>query len=68
MSGDVKRRKLRLGAWVFGVLVGLEFVEYWVGTTLKHALIPLVVLVVVAAWPIVQYYMHVEQLPRGGGA
>ncbi len=68
MSEDVKRRKLRLGAQVFAVLVALEIVEYLVGTTVDGALVPLAVLALVAAWPIVRYYMHIEQLRRGGGA
>ncbi|HXF71063.1 MAG TPA: hypothetical protein VNO79_00445 [Actinomycetota bacterium] len=48
------------------MLLALEVVEYLVGTTLEHALVPLILLALVAAWPIVRYYMHVDQLRPGG--
>lgn len=66
MEGERLRRRMRLGARVFAVLVILEVVEYTVGTTLEHALIPLVFLALAASWPILRYFMHVEQLRRGG--
>ena len=55
--------KLRLGLVVFGILMVIEIVEYVVGTTLHSgAWRILAPLAVVGAWPIVRYYMHINQL------
>lgn len=66
MEGPDRAAKMRLGWVVFVVLVVLEVAEYFVGTGMKTgSLVPLVVLAVAAGWPIVRYYMHVQQLRRG---
>ena len=55
--------KLRLGLVVFGILMVIEIVEYVVGTSMKsRAWLILAPLAVVGAWPIVLYFMHINQL------
>ncbi len=61
-----RSRKMRLGGWVLGWLVVIEVVEYVVGVTLRHALIPLVILAIPPTWLILRYFMHIDQL-RGRG-
>jgi hypothetical protein len=56
-------RRLRLGSIVFGVLVALEVTEYAVGVTMGSGAWPyLAMLAVIAAWPIVHYFMHITHL------
>lgn len=55
-----------LGAQVFGGLVALDVLEYWIGIALRRgALIPLIVVGMAQAWLIARYYMHIRQLRRG---
>lgn len=57
-------RRMRLGLWVFAWLVALEFVEYAVGVTLEHNLIPLMVLTIPGSWPLLRYNMRIDRLRR----
>ncbi len=57
--------KLRFGFIVFGILVAIEVVEYALGTMLKSGAWPyLLLLAMLGAWPIVQFFMHIRQLWR----
>lgn len=59
------RAKLRLGFFVFGSLIVLEIIEYAVGVSMKRGAWPyLAVMAVVAAWPILYYFMHISHLWR----
>lgn len=59
-------RKLRLGLWVFVGLFVIDVLEAAVGIGLRRgALIPLVVLMFPAAWLILRYFMHIDQLRAG---
>ncbi|MBI4289168.1 MAG: cytochrome C oxidase subunit IV family protein [Chloroflexi bacterium] len=63
-KGDLQR-KLRLGYVVFGVLMVIEIVEYVVGTGLRSGNWPyLGILAIVGAWPILRYFMHIQQLRK----
>lgn len=56
---------MRVGFIVFGVLMGIEIVEYVLGVNVQGGAWPyLAVLALVGAWPIVRYFMHIEQLWR----
>lgn len=55
-------RRMRLGLWVFAWLVALELVEYAVGVTLEHNLIPLMVLTIPGSWPLLRYNMRIDRL------
>jgi len=55
--------KTRLGIIVFVVLMVLEIIEYVIGVQFKRGNWPvLAILAIIAAWPIVWYFMHVHQL------
>lgn len=57
------RGKLRLGYIVFGILIVIEVTEYLVGTTMRSGAWPyLAILALVGAWPILYYFMHINQL------
>jgi hypothetical protein len=59
------KAKMRLGFIVFGVMLTLEVTEYTVGVTMKSGAWPfLAILAVMAAWPIVNYFMHITHLWR----
>lgn len=63
MSRNALSQKMRLGLIVFGVLIILEIVEYFVGVRMhKGARWPLAFLAVIAALPILWSFMHVKQL------
>ncbi len=65
MARPSLQAKMRLGLWVFAALMFLEIIEYVVGLGLKRgAWLILAPLAVVAAWPIVYYFMHIRQLWR----
>ncbi len=60
------RGKLRLGFIVIGFLFIMEVTEYLVGTNMQGGAWPfLAVLVIIASWPILYYFMHITQLRRG---
>jgi hypothetical protein len=45
--------------------MALEVSEYVLGVTMKSGALPfLAILAVIAAWPIVHYFMHITQLWR----
>ncbi len=57
--------KLRLGFYVFGVLMVIELIEFVIGTRVKNGAWPFLgVLAVIGAWPILRYFMHLPQLWR----
>jgi hypothetical protein len=56
---------MRLGLVVFGVLMAIEILEYVLGVNMRGGAWPyLALLALVGAWPIVRYFMHIEQLWR----
>ena len=65
MNRTVPGPKMRLGLYVFGVLMVVEVVEYLVGTGIKKGAWPyLAALALIGAWPILYYFMHVTGLWR----
>ena len=59
------RVKLRLGFMVFGALMVIEIVEYVLGTMMKTGNWPyLGLLALIGAWPILKYFMHIQELRR----
>ena len=57
--------KMRLGLAVFGVLMAIEILEYVFGVNMRGgAWLILAPLALIGAWPIVRYFMHIEQLWR----
>lgn len=48
---------------VFAVLIALEIAEYVLGTAIKSGgWLVLAPLAIIGSWPIVRYYMHINQL------
>ena len=67
MERDHRRHAFRIGAIVGLLLVVDDLVEYVLGRTMKSgALIPLIIIDTPAAWAILRYYMHIQQLRRAG--
>lgn len=65
MPRSTLEAKLRFGFFVFGILMLMEVLEYALGVSMKSGSWPfLAVLAVIAAWPIVYYFMHIMRLKR----
>ncbi len=59
-------RKLRLGLIVAGALIAIKIAEYFVGVDINPGATPyLVVLALIAAWAILNYFMHISELWSG---
>ena len=59
------KSKFRLGYIVFVVLVATKIVEYLVGTRLHGGALPyLAILALIAVWPILYFFMHINELRR----
>ncbi len=68
MEQEYKGR-MRIGTQTLIGLVVFDAVEYWVGVAFRRgATLFLAVLAIPQAWLIVRYFMHVQQLRRGGEA
>ncbi len=62
-GGSDLSRELRLGLWVFVGLFVIDLLEAAVGIGLRRgALVPLIALMLPAAWLILRYFMHIDQL------
>lgn len=60
-----QRKLMRLGLWVFLVLMAIEILEYIIGITIRRLNLPiLAVLAVPGAGLIIYYFMHIPQLWR----
>jgi len=59
------RRKMTLGAVVFGGLILLDMLEYIVAQTAQQVLVWMTILAIPQAALIAVFYMHLRQL-RGG--
>lgn len=69
MNGNDYRRKVRLGVRVFAGLLALDVLEYVVGVSMRTgSTLPLAILALPTAWLIMRYYMHIQQVRRGGEA
>ncbi len=59
------RRKMMIGFAVFGALVAIKVVEYFVGTRVKSGGWPyLAVLAFAGAIPILYFFMHINDLGK----
>ncbi len=65
-TAPVLGRRLAIGFAVFGVLIGIKVIEYFVGTRVHPGWPYLAVLALAGAWPILYYFMHINQLGSGG--
>lgn len=59
-----KRAKLRLGLWVFIALIVLTVVELWIAFSVPRALLYIVVINLIDAWLIMEYFMHLSRMWR----
>jgi hypothetical protein len=60
------RRKLALGYAVFGSLIAIKIVEYFVGTRIHSGgWAYLAILAVVSSWLVLYFFMHIYQLRSG---
>ncbi len=60
------KRKLAVGYAVFGGLIAIKIVEYFIGTRVRSGgWAPLAVLGILAAGLICYYFMHIYQLRSG---
>ncbi len=57
--------KLRIGYFVFGILIAIKVAEYFVATIIRSGAWPyLAILALAGVWPILYYFMHIRQLWR----
>ncbi|MBI2287916.1 MAG: hypothetical protein HYU83_02870 [Chloroflexi bacterium] len=57
------RGKLRLGYIVLGALIAIKIAEYLVAIAIPSGAWPfLAILALVGTWPILYYFMHINQL------
>ncbi len=62
------RRKLAIGYAVFGALIAMKIVEYFIGTRVHSGgWVYLLVLALVGVWLIAYYFMHINQLRHSQG-
>ncbi len=65
ISGPEVKGKLRIGYFVFGILIAIKVAEYLVATIFRSGAWPyLAVLALAGAWLILYYFMHIRQLWR----
>lgn len=65
-TGSGLRRKLALGYAVFGGLIALKIVEYFVGTRIHSGgWAYLAILAIVSSWLVLYFFMHIYQLRSG---
>ncbi len=65
MKTSALSRKLRIGLAVFGALVAIKVVEYFIGTRVKAGGWPyLAVLAFAGAIPIIYFFMHINDLGK----
>ena len=65
-TGSCLRRKLALGYAVFGGLIALKIVEYFVGTRIHSGgWAYLAILAIVSSWLVLYFFMHIYQLRSG---
>ena len=61
------RHRLRIGYYVFGVLITIKVAEYLVTKGIRSGAWPyLTVLALAGAWLIIYYFMHISQIWRPG--
>jgi hypothetical protein len=62
-TASVLRRKLALGYAVFGSLIVIKIVEYFVGTRIHSGgWAYLAILAIISSWLIFYFFMHIYQL------
>jgi len=60
------RRKLAIGYAVFGGLIAIKIVEYFIGTRIHGGgWAYLAILAIVSSWLILYFFMHIYQLRSG---
>ena len=60
------KRMLALGYVVFGGLIVIKIVEYFIGSRMKSGgWVYLTVLSIAASWLILRFFMHIQQLKSG---
>ncbi len=64
--GSSLKRKLALGYAVFGGLIAVKIVEYFIGTRIhRGGWAYLAILAIVSSWLIAYFFMHIYQLRSG---
>ena len=62
-TASTLKRKLAVGYAVFGGLIAIKIVEYFIGTRIHSGgWAYLAILAIISTWLIVYYFMHIYQL------